>query len=151
MTFEKGQHTGALGLNEIQQILPHRDPFLMLDAVESCEAGVRITATKHVRAEEDYFRGHFPGNPVMPGVLQLEALAQAGAVCVLLLPRYTGKLAFFGGCNNVHFRRIVRPGDTLRLEITIERLLGMAGRGSGTAYVGDEIACQADIMFMIGG
>ncbi len=132
----------------IKKIIPHRDPFLLIDSVLELSPE-HVVALKHVTGEEDFFRGHFPDYPVMPGVLVVEALAQAGAVSILSRPEFAGKIAFFGGLDKVRFKRQVRPGDTLRLEVKITRLRGPVGFGEGKAYVGDELACQASLMFAV--
>ena len=135
---------------EIKQIIPHREPFLLVDEVESLEGGT-IVAYKQVTGEEDFFRGHFPNYPVMPGVLIVEAMAQAGAISILSQDAFRGKIAFFGGIDKVRFKRQVVPGDRLRLEVTLTRMRGTIGFASGKAFVGDELACAADIICVIGG
>jgi len=134
----------------IKEIIPHREPFLLVDEVLEMEEGKRIVALKYVRAEEYYFEGHFPQEKVMPGVLQIEALAQAGAVAILSMPEHKGKIAYFGGIKEAKFRQKVTPGDCLRLEVTLDRLRSSAGTGTATAYVDDKLACKCEIMFAIG-
>ena len=134
---------------DIMRIIPHRYPFLLIDRVVELEPGKRVVAMKSVTANEPQFTGHFPGRPIMPGVLMVEALAQAGAVAVLSLPEYRGKLALFAGIDECRFRRTVLPGDTLRLEVTLDKLRGVFGRGRGVASVDGEVAVEATISFVI--
>ena len=135
---------------QIKEIIPHREPFLLVDEVLELEEGKRVVALKYVRAEEYYFEGHFPMEKVMPGVLQIEALAQAGAVAILSMPAYRGKIAYFGGIKDAKFRQKVVPGDCLRLEVTLDRLRSNAGAASAMAWVGDKAACKCEILFAIG-
>ncbi len=137
-----------LEASEIMQIIPHRYPFLLIDRVLELEEK-RVVAVKQVSANEPQFTGHFPGRPIMPGVLMVEALAQAGAVAVLSRPENRGKLALFAGIDECRFRRLVAPGDTLRLEVTMERLGRGFGRGRGVATVDGEVAVEALISFVI--
>ena len=141
--------TVALGREQIEEILPHRDPFLFLDEVTVLEPGSRVVARKRVREDEWFLTGHFPGNPVFPGVIQLEALAQSGAIAVLADERYAGKLPLFGGVERVRWRRLVRPGDQLLMALTLERLSARGGWGSGRATVDDGVACEARLFFAI--
>jgi 3-hydroxyacyl-[acyl-carrier-protein] dehydratase len=129
--------------------LPHRPPFRFVDAVDELDAGVRIRARYCVTGDEAFLAGHFPGNPVFPGVLQLEALAQAGGIAVLSDARYAGKLPLFGGVEECRFRRIVRPGDVLVLDVEMERLSARGGWGRGVARVDDEECCRARLFFAI--
>jgi 3-hydroxyacyl-[acyl-carrier-protein] dehydratase len=133
----------------IMRLLPHRYPFLMIDRVVELEPGKRAVALKNVTANEPQFTGHFPGQPIMPGVLMVEALAQTAGVAALTLDEYRGKLALFAGIDECRFRRTVQPGETLRLEATVEKLRGMFGRVRGVASVGDEIAVEATLSIII--
>lgn len=137
-------------INEIMKILPHRPPFLLIDRVEEIVEGEKIVAIKNVTMNEPFFVGHFPQEPVMPGVLIVEAMAQAGAVAVLSMDQFKGKTAYFGGIDKAKFRRKVVPGDTLRIEVEIIKLKMNAGIGKGTAYVDGKKACEAEITFLIG-
>jgi len=134
---------------EIMKIIPHRFPFLLVDRIVELEAGQRATGIKNVSIGEPFFQGHFPDYPVMPGVLIVEALAQVGAVAILSLDEYKGKIAFFAGIENVRFKRQVKPGDTLRLEVTMGQIRRNIGSGSGVATVDGEVACKGDFMFAI--
>lgn len=138
-----------LDIQEIQAILPHRYPFLLLDKVLTVTPGESVVAQKNVTINEPFFQGHFPGNPVMPGVLQLEAMAQAGAVAILTLPKFKGKVAYFGGIKKAKFRQIVRPGDVLKIEVTLDKLRDQIGSGQGTIKVDDKIVCAAEFIFAI--
>jgi 3-hydroxyacyl-[acyl-carrier-protein] dehydratase len=130
-------------------LLPHRPPFRFVDAVGTVEPGSSVSASYRVTGDEPFLAGHFPGNPVFPGVLQLEALAQAGAIAVLSDERYAGKLPLFGGVEDARFRRIVRPGDELWLDVTMERLSARGGWGRGRATVDGEEACRARLLFAL--
>jgi 3-hydroxyacyl-[acyl-carrier-protein] dehydratase len=139
-----------LNRQQIMDIIPHRDPFLLIDGVLELEAGRRVLAVKHVREEEYYFRGHFPQEKVMPGVLIVEALAQAGAVAILSMEQYRGRIAYFGGIKSAKFREKVVPGDVLTLEVTLDRLRSRAGTGIAAARLGEKTACSCEILFAIG-
>ncbi len=131
-------------------LLPHGPPFRFVDAVDELVAGERIVAHYRVTGDEPFLAGHFPGNPVFPGVLQLEALAQAGAIAVLSDERYAGRLPLFGGVEDVRFRRIVRPGDVMVLTVAMERLSARGGWGRGVAQVDDAECCRARLLFAFG-
>ena len=139
-----------LDIKEIQKILPHRYPFLLIDRVLEMEEGKRCVALKNVTMNETFFQGHFPQEPVMPGVLIIEALAQTGAVAMLSMEEFKGKIAFFGGIDKAKFRGKVVPGDTLRLEVEMIKIKRNAGIGKGIAYVDGKKACEAEITFLIG-
>lgn len=141
----------VLTTKEIMEILPHRQPFLLIDTVEELEPGVRAVARKCVTYNEPYFAGHFPGEPVMPGVLLIEALAQTGAAAILCMEENRGKTAYFAGISNAKFKQKVVPGDVLTLETEIVRQKGSIGIGKATARVNDNIACTAELTFAIGG
>src|SRR5438445_13509410 len=130
-------------------LLPHRAPFLFVDDVETCEPAVSIRARYAVTGDEPFLAGHFPGNPIFPGVLQLEALAQTGAIAVLADARFAGKLPLFGGVEDVRFRRVVRPGDELVLDVEMERLSARGGWGRGTATVEDTQCCRGRFLFAL--
>lgn len=132
-----------------EELLPHREPFLFVSEVLEVVPGESARGVWRLTGEEDFFRGHFPGRPTLPGVLMVEALAQVGALAVLADERYAGKLPLFGGIDKARFRRQVVPGDELVLEVSMDQLRGMAGKGSGVARVGDEVACQAGLFFVI--
>lgn len=138
-----------MDIKEIMDIIPHRYPFLLIDKVIKIEEN-KITAIKNVTANEYYFQGHFPTEPVMPGVLIIESLAQAGAVALLSKDEFKGKIAYFAGINNAKFRRKVFPGDTLRLEVELTKIRGKAGVGYGIAYVKDKKVCEGELTFMVG-
>lgn len=138
-----------LNKEEIEAILPHRDPFLLLDRVTELVPGEYAVAEKDILATDDVFRGHFPEYPVFPGVLQLEAMAQAGAVALLSLPEATGKIVLFAKADDVRFRRPVVPGDILRLETRLSERRGRIGRGDGRAFVGDDLVCSGTLTFAI--
>ena len=139
-----------LGIKEIQEIIPHRHPFLLIDCVEELEPGVGAVAYKSVTYTEPFFAGHFPQEPVMPGVLIIEALAQTGAVAILSMEENKGKVAYFGGINSAKFKKKVVPGDKLRLECRIIKQKGPVGIGQATATVDGKVAVSAELTFMVG-
>lgn len=138
-----------LDIQQIKEIIPHRYPFLLVDKVLEMEEGKRVVGLKNVSANEPFFAGHFPEYPVMPGVLILEALAQVGAIAVLDMEQNKGKIGFLAGVDKCRFKREVKPGDQLQLEVEIIRMRGAIGKGKGVATVNGEIACEAEIMFAI--
>jgi 3-hydroxyacyl-[acyl-carrier-protein] dehydratase len=133
----------------IEAILPHRDPFLLIDEVVELEPGVRVVARKRVRSDEWYLAGHFPGRPIMPGVLIVEAMAQTGAVAVLSEEENRGRLALFAGIDGVRFKRIVEPGDELELTCDLERVRGPVGKGRAEARVDGELAARGTLTFAV--
>ena len=139
-----------LNIEQIQEILPHRYPFLLVDKVIELEPGQRAVGIKNVTMNEHYFQGHFPGKPVMPGVLQVEALAQTGAIAVLSLEEYKGKIVYFGGIDKLRFKQKVVPGDTLRLEVELIKRRGPIGIAKAVATVDGKVAVQGEITFAIG-
>ena len=139
-----------LTAKEIMEIIPHRQPFMLIDTIEEMEPGVRALAKKCVSYNEPFFQGHFPGEPVMPGVLIVEALAQTGAVAILSLPENKGKTAYFAAINSAKFKKKVIPGDVLMLETEIIKVKGPMGIGKATATVDGKVAVQAELTFAIG-
>lgn len=139
----------VLNSNEIQKIIPHRYPFLLIDKVIELEPGISCVAIKNVSVNEMHFMGHFPEEHVMPGVLIVEALAQKGAVTILALEENKGKIAYFAGINKCKFKRKVIPGDTIRLEVVITKQKGPIGVGTATATVNGEVAVIAELKFAV--
>jgi 3-hydroxyacyl-[acyl-carrier-protein] dehydratase len=138
-----------LDRSEIEAILPHREPFLLIDEVVELEPGSRVVARKRVRPDEWYLSGHFPGRPIMPGVLIVEAMAQTGAVAVLSEEENRGRLALFAGIDGVRFKRIVEPGDELELTCDLEKVRGPIGKGRAEARVGGELAARGVLTFAV--
>ncbi|MGX7303844.1 3-hydroxyacyl-ACP dehydratase FabZ [Enterococcus columbae] len=139
-----------MNIQQIKEIIPHRYPMLLIDRIEELEAGQKVVAKKNVTINEPFFQGHFPHEPVMPGVLIVEAMAQAGAVALLSLPDFKGKTAYFGGIDKAKFRQKVTPGDTLMLEVEILKVRANAGMGKGVARVDGKKVAEAELTFMIG-
>ena len=139
-----------LNIKEIQEIIPHRHPFLLLDAIEDYEPGEYAVGYKCVTYREDFFKGHFPQKPVMPGVFIIEALAQAGAVAILSIPENQGKIAFFGGIQKCRFKGMVVPGDKLKLETRVIKRKGPLGVGEAVASVDGKVVASAELTFMVG-
>lgn len=140
----------VLDSTQIQEIIPHRYPMLLIDRIEELEPGQRAVSLRNVTAHEEIFQGHFPGNPVMPGVLIVEAMAQTGTVALLTMDEFKGKTAYFGGIKTAKFRKVVRPGDQMKIEVNLEKIRGNVGLGKAVAKVDGKKACTAEITFMIG-
>ena len=140
----------VLNTKEIMEIIPHRHPFLLVDTIEELEAGVRAVGKKCVTYDEYYFRGHFPNEPVMPGVLIIEALAQVGAVCILSYEQFKGKTAYFGGINQCRFKKKVVPGDVLLLEVELIKQKGPVAIAKAVATVEGKVAASAELTVAIG-
>lgn len=140
----------VLSTKEILEIIPHRHPFMLIDTIEELEPGVKAIGKKCVSFNEPFFAGHFPTEPVMPGVLIIEALAQVGAVAILSMPENKGKIAYFGGIKETRFKGMVKPGDVLMLETEIIRVKGPVGVGKANAYVDGKLVCKAELIFALG-
>jgi 3-hydroxyacyl-[acyl-carrier-protein] dehydratase len=138
------------GRDVIESLIPHRPPFLLVDEILELDPGKRVVGRREIRADDWWFPGHFPGRPVMPGVLTVEAIAQAGAVAVLAHEDNAGKLPFFGGIDGCRFKRIVEPGDVLTLECEFVRVRGPVAKGKGRALVGDELVAEAMLTVFVG-
>jgi len=139
----------VLDVKQIQEIIPHRYPFLLVDRIIELESGVRAVGIKNVTVNEPFFAGHFPDYPVMPGVLVIEALAQVGAVAILSMPENKGRIALFAGIDNLRIRRQVVPGDTLRLEMEVVKVKGPIGKGKAVATVDGQVAVEGELMFAL--
>jgi 3-hydroxyacyl-[acyl-carrier-protein] dehydratase len=142
--------TPPFGRDVIESLIPHRPPFLLVDEILELEPGKRVVGQREIRADDWWFPGHFPARPVMPGVLTIEAIAQAGAVAVLAGEANVGKIPFFAGIDDCRFKRIVEPGDLLRLECEFTRVRGPIAKGQGRALVGDELAAEATLTVFVG-
>ena len=140
----------VLSTKEILEIIPHRHPFMLIDTIEELEPGVKAIGKKCVSFNEPFFAGHFPTEPVMPGVLIIEALAQVGAVAILSMPENKGKIAYFGGIKEARFKGMVKPGHVLMLETEIIRVKGPVGVGKANAYVDGKLVCKAELTFALG-
>ncbi len=136
-------------INDIMNLIPHRQPFLFVDKVEITEEGKAGTGYKLVTINEPFFQGHFPGNPVMPGVIIIETMAQVGAVILLARDDFKGKTPYFAGINKFRFKKKVQPGDVLKMDVEIIKLRGAIGIGQGTAYVDGEVAAEGEFLFAI--
>lgn len=139
-----------LDITQIQKILPHRYPMILIDRVDEVEPGQYAIARRNVTINETVFNGHFPNNPVLPGALIVESLAQTGAIALLSQPEFKGKTAYFGGIKSAEFRRVVRPGDQMVLKVELEKVKGSIGIGKAVATVDGKCACTAELTFMIG-
>lgn len=139
----------VLDAAEIMQLIPNRYPILYMDYVDELTPGESIVATKNVTINENFFQGHFPGNPVMPGVLQIESLAQAASILILKTPRFQGKTTYLGAIHQAKFRQVVRPGDVLKLHVTMLKQKDNMGKVQCTAMVGENKACEAELTFIV--
>ena len=139
----------VIDINKIREIIPHRYPFLLLDRIMYLEPGIKAIGYKNVTANEPFFQGHFPGNPIMPGVLIIEALAQLGCVAMLVKEEYKGMIGLFAGIDNVRFKKQVVPGDKLELCVELLKLKGPIGKFKGEAKVDGQLAAEAEILFAI--
>ena len=138
-----------LNIDEIKKIIPHRYPFLLVDKIIELEVGKKAVGIKNVTANEEFFNGHFPDYPLMPGVLIVEAMAQVGAIAMMSMEENVGKLGVFTGIDGVRFKKEVRPGDTLRIEVELLAIRRSIGKAKACAYVGDSLACSGELMFAL--
>lgn len=138
-----------LNIDQIKELIPHRYPFLLVDKIVELEEGKKAIGIKNVTANEPFFQGHFPDYPIMPGVLIVEAMAQVGAVAMMSIDENKGKLGVFAGIDKVRFKKEVRPGDTLRMEVEMISLRRNIGKANASAYVGEELACSGELMFAL--
>lgn len=138
-----------LDINRIREIIPHRYPFLLVDRITFLEPGIKASGYKNVTTNESFFQGHFPGNPIMPGVLIIEALAQLGCIAMLVKEEYKGKIGLFAGIDNVRFKKPVTPGDKLELYVELLKLKGPIGKFKGEAKVDNQLAAEAEVLFAI--
>jgi 3-hydroxyacyl-[acyl-carrier-protein] dehydratase len=138
-----------LTIEQIMEIIPHRPPFLLIDRILELEPGVRAVGLKQVTINEPFFQGHFPGQPIMPGVLQIEALAQVGAVALLSQPQNKGKIALFARIDGTRFRKPVTPGDSLRLEVSLDKMRGPVGKGKAVASVDGTVVTEGEFTFAL--
>jgi len=136
----------SFDINQIMEMIPHRYPFILVDKITECVPGKYVKGYKNLTMNEGFFQGHFPGNPVMPGVLQLEALAQCSAPVLLCMPEYKGKLALYAGLDNVRFKNIVRPGDRFDMEVELVKLKGPVCKSHGAGYVNGKLCVEADML-----
>ncbi len=139
----------VLDVRQIQEIIPHRWPFLLVDRILELEQGVRAVGVKHFTINEPFFQGHFPGNPVVPGVLVVEALAQVGSIAILTLPENKGKIPYFAGIDSFRFRKPVVPGDSVNLEVTLTKTRGSVGKGSAKALVDGAVVGEGELTFAL--
>jgi len=149
MTEETKDEVLSFDIMQIMEMIPHRFPFLLVDRITECVQGKYAKGYKNLTMNEAFFQGHFPGNPIMPGVLQLEAMAQCAAPVLMTMPEFKGKLALYAGVDGVRFKNIVRPGDRLDMEIQLTKIKGPICKAHGTARVGDKICVEADMTFAI--